>query len=127
MLRTKRAPEIQLCEVDLAGEWRRVSCIAGDACTVLELSQGPNTELAYGCARHCHKIVCEWEACARALGVAAQQVQEALTELFAGEEPALLSDLMDLLDCAEQRYAYMAWDATGYATLRPSGYLQVAS
>ena len=120
MSRSKRASERVLYEARVGDELRKVTNIASDMCVVMELSEGPDTELAYGCVRHGHKVVCEWEACAQALCVGVAQVEEALAELFASGGLVFLSDLMERLDRGNARYAYMAWDVAGDAVLRSS-------
>ena len=120
MAETKVLAGQTLYEVDEGGEYRRITLSEGSAIAVMESSSGPLTEVAYGSTHHTHKVLCGREAIARALGVAIEEAVEALVRLFgeAGEDPQL-SQLMDLLDRAGERYAYMGWTDAGDAVIRP--------
>lgn len=108
-----------LVEVDDAGEHRCVTVLEGGSVALFEQTSGPVTQAAYGSTSHTHKVLVSREACARALGVSCEKVAEALQELFAGDgDPAQLSDVMDLLDGAGERYTYVSWTSGGDAVYR---------
>jgi hypothetical protein len=114
-----RATERILAEVEEQGEVRRVSLIEGESLMVMESSRGPVTQLAYGAARHGHKLMCGAEVCGRVFGVAQAQASDALARFFGqADDVPTLSDLMDLFDKAQERYGYAAWTSEGDALYR---------
>ena len=110
MLHNQASNEITLVSCVSEGEERVVTLVLGPSYTLLERSQGPVTELAYGAAAHTHKMTFQPAAAARALEVAPQEVPQALERLFAPQPGvAQLSDIMDAFDRAGERYAYASW------------------
>lgn len=111
--------EYVLVDVEQAGEHRVAMLVKGESAVVIEQTCGPDTEAAYGAPTHTHKVMVGWEACARALGVRAEDVVPALLSFFGDvRDPALLSDLMDVLDQAGEHYTYVAWSGEGDAVFR---------
>ena len=107
---------LDVCE---DGEHREVIAIEGASLAVMETSSGPVTELAYGTERHGHKVLCDRASCARALGVPEESLVDALTSFYAkGDDHTHLSDLMDQLDRAGERYTYVAWGGDGTMAVR---------
>ena len=100
-------------------ENRRVILIEGEDLTLLEHSEGPVTEVAYGSSKHTHKMIFGRQTCADVLGVHEGQAVDALVALFAeDEETQSLSDVMDRFDVAGAHYAYVAWSSGGDVALR---------
>ena len=121
MAEKKEILEQELLSVSDGEEQRAVSAIWGASLAVMEVSRGPETEVAYGTPLHGHKILCAYEACARVLGVDVGALEQALADYFVQEDEPLLSELMDLFDRAGERYTYTAWSGGGDAVFRPAG------
>lgn len=108
-----------LADVEDAGERRLVRLIEGDSLALVEESSGPLTQLAYESDMFGHKMLFEAQDGARVLGVDDAQVVDALVGLFAvGEEPPMLSDVMDRFDRADVPYSYMSWSGSGDLVFR---------
>lgn len=109
---------VVVCLTD-GDESRSVTLIEGADLTLLEHSEGPVTEVAYGSREHTHKMVFGRKACAEVLDVSEEQAVEALVALFEdGERAQGLSDVMDRFDVAGAHYAYVAWSNAGDVALR---------
>lgn len=121
-MKRKDVAERVLMAVDDADETRKVLLVEGDSLAVVEVTEGPITEAAYGMWRHAHKMLGDAGVFARALGSDAGDVADALAAFFSAREgtgeEALLSELMDCLDRAGEPYTYVAWGAEGDAVLR---------
>ena len=114
-----RPQEVLLARVEEDGEARSVSMLSGDSLAVIEKTSGPVTLVAYGSQGHGHKILCDYDSAARAVGVEVREVPGAIEQMFADERgEATLSDLMDALDRAGEHYTYTAWSSEGDAVLR---------
>ena len=108
------AREKVLVEVNDGEESRRVTMLEGESLVLLERTSGPDTEVAYGAWSHTHKMTFSREAGASALGVAADDVERALGELFdPAQGEALLADVMDRFDQSEAKYTYLSWSDDG--------------
>ena len=111
--------EVLLVQADDGDEHRTVSLIAAEDLAVLERSEGPVTEAAYGSWSHGHKMLCSRVAYARAMGVEKRLVEEALARFFSPEYGDVqLSDLMDVFDQVGEHYTYVAWTAGGDVVMR---------
>ena len=115
----ERPQEVLLAQAEDNGELRRVSMLVGESLAVIERTSGPVTLVAYGSQDHGHKILCDYDSVARVLQVSADEVPDALVRLFGnGPDEVVLSDLMDMLDRAGERYTYTAWSSEGDAVMR---------
>ena len=120
----RRTEEQSVSNTNDRGEMRSVSLLEAEDLAVIERSSGPATEVAYGSAAHGHKMMAGYDAYARVLGVASDEVTAAVERFFAaldgeGEaETPMLSDLMDCFDRAGERYAYVAWDEGANVAMR---------
>ena len=118
MAEVENVQERMLAKVTDGEESREVRLIVGEGLSVIEESQGPVSEAAYGTHLHGHKLLCAEAACRQALG-AEGDVAEALAAFFGkGEDAALLSDLMDAFDRAGAPYTYASWSGEGDLAFR---------
>lgn len=108
-----------IVEVKDGAESRRVVLIEGADLTLLEHSEGPVTEVAYGSREHTHKMIFGRNTCAEVMGVPEDQAADTLVKLFAEDDDVRsLSDVMDRFDVAGAHYAYVAWSSGGDVALR---------
>ncbi len=119
MQQSMESREFVLVEEEAAGERRVVTLVEGESLALIERSSGPLTQVAYGAYRHGHKMLCDYEKCARVLGVQVVELRAKLTELFAqGDAAWHLSDVMDRFDVAGENYTYIAWTGEGDVAMR---------